>query len=103
MARSAAVPTIGSVLATQSASHATRELTALRSMLTARWVDAVEAELVQRGEAFALRSEDTDKADVVVYGMRTPPAWRNFQAGPDPDAVQGPVPEQPLPTWGYAY
>jgi hypothetical protein len=58
---------------------------------------------VQRGEAFALRSEDTDKADVVVYGMRTPPAWRNFQAGPDPDAVQGPVPEQPLPTWGFAY
>jgi len=58
---------------------------------------------VQRGEAYALRSEDTGKADVVVYGMRTPPAWRNFQAGPDPDAVQGPVPEQPLPTWGYAY
>jgi len=52
MARSAAVPTIGSVLATQSASHATRELSALRSMLRARWVDAVEAELVQRGEAF---------------------------------------------------
>jgi hypothetical protein len=40
---------------------------------------------------------------VVVYGMRTPPAWRNFQAGSDPDAVQGPVPEQPLPTWGFAY
>jgi len=60
---------------------------------------------VQRGEAFALRSEDTGKADVVVYGMRTPPAWRNFQAGPEPEATAAPgIPgEQPLPTWGFAY
>lgn len=59
---------------------------------------------VQKGEALALRPEDRGKADVVVYGVRPHPAWRNFQAGAllrqDQPAAAA---EAEPPSWGFAY
>ena len=59
---------------------------------------------VQRGETLALRTEDKNKADVVIYGVNQAPAWRNFQAGPETAAPVGPAAaEAVMPTWGFAY
>ena len=72
---SAQVPTIGEDLATQSASHATRARATLRSMLRARWVDAVEAELVQRGEAFFQLGGAGHEASAVLADHLGPQDW----------------------------
>ena len=59
---------------------------------------------VQRGTTYALRPEDQGKADVVVYGVAPSPVWRNFNAGPIvPESPAAPVPEEEMPTWGFAY
>lgn len=59
---------------------------------------------VQRGETFILRPEDRGKADVVVYGVRAEPAWRNFRAGQEDAKPAVPVsPEVDPPSWGFAY
>ena len=59
---------------------------------------------VQKGTAYRLRDEDRNKADVVVYGVRPHPEWRNFQAGMALKPGQPePAPEAELPTWGFAY
>jgi uncharacterized iron-regulated protein len=70
---------------------------------------------VQKGEAYVMRAEDRGKADVVVYGIAPRPTWTGFNAGltiPKGDAIKvpsigipagAPAPEEPLPTWGFAY
>jgi uncharacterized iron-regulated protein len=59
---------------------------------------------VQKGEARALRDEDRNKADVVVYGVAPMPEWRMFRAG---QVTSGPPArkraEEELPSWGFAY
>ena len=62
-------------LTTQSAPHTTRALHALRAMLRARWVDAVEAELVQRGEAFFQLGGAGHEASAVLAHHLGPQDW----------------------------
>jgi uncharacterized iron-regulated protein len=57
---------------------------------------------VQKGTARALREEDRDKADVVVYGVAPRLRWTGFQAGLKPPAEERPA-EEEAPAWGFAY
>ena len=59
---------------------------------------------VQQGRTRELRAEDRGKADVVVYGVDPNPVWRSFNAGPiAPEMPTTPLPEEEMPTWGFAY
>jgi uncharacterized iron-regulated protein len=57
---------------------------------------------VQKGTARALREEDRDKADVVVYGVAPRLRWTGVQAGLKPPAEERPA-EEEAPAWGFAY
>ncbi len=59
----------------QGTTQTTRALGTLRSMLRARWVDAVEAELVQRGEAFFQVGGAGHEASAVLADHLGPQDW----------------------------
>ena len=70
-------PKIGDSLSTaeQATAANQRARTALRAMMTARWIDAVEEELVQRGEAFFQLGGAGHEASAVLADHLGPQDW----------------------------
>lgn len=65
----------GDTLSTQSRTQSLRALETLRAMTCARWVDAVEEELVQRGEASFQISGTGHEASAVLPNHLGPQDW----------------------------